>query len=95
MVTASYISPQLASLDDQVKHKGLTFLNEIGFDPGIDHCATMKIIDEVKEHGGKYSFKKNWFKHCRILEYESYGSGLPAPDCCDNPLGYSLSVFHY
>lgn len=79
MITASYISPQLAALDDQVKHKGLTFLNEVGFDPGIDHCATMKVIDEVRSHGGK------------ILEYESYGSGLPAPDCCDNPFGYKFT----
>jgi hypothetical protein len=31
----------------------LTFLNEIGLDPGIDHLATMKTVDEVNEKGGK------------------------------------------
>ena len=53
MVTASYISPEMAKLDEQVKAAGLTFLNEIGLDPGIDHLATMKTIDEVAEKGGK------------------------------------------
>jgi len=79
MITASYISKDLAALNEQVIDKGLTFLNEIGFDPGIDHLSTMKILDEVKSHGGK------------IIDYESYGSGLPAPDCCDNPFGYKFS----
>ena len=53
MVTASYISNELAALNEQVISKELTFLNEIGFDPGIDHLSTMKILDEVNEQGGK------------------------------------------
>lgn len=48
MITASYISKELGELDKQVKEKGLVFLNELGLDPGIDHLATMKVIDEVK-----------------------------------------------
>lgn len=48
MITASYISKELSDLDKQVKEKGLVFLNELGLDPGIDHLATMKVIDEVK-----------------------------------------------
>jgi len=28
-------------------------LNELGLDPGIDHLATMRILDEVYAHGGK------------------------------------------
>ena len=47
------LSRVMAKLDDQVKAAGLTFLNEIGLDPGIDHLATMKTIDEVAEKGGK------------------------------------------
>jgi len=53
MITASYISKELAALNEQVTNKGLTFLNEIGFDPGIDHLSTMKVLDEVHSHGGK------------------------------------------
>ena len=53
MITASYISKELAALNEKVINKGLTFLNEIGFDPGIDHLSTMKVLDEVHGHGGK------------------------------------------
>lgn len=45
MITASYISKELGDLDKKVKEKGLVFLNELGLDPGIDHLATMKVID--------------------------------------------------
>lgn len=41
MVTASYISAHLRSLDEECKKLNLTFLNEIGLDPGLDHLATM------------------------------------------------------
>jgi saccharopine dehydrogenase-like NADP-dependent oxidoreductase len=79
MVTASYISPELQALDQEAKAKGLVFLNEMGLDPGIDHLATMKVIDEVREKKG------------RIVEYESWCGGLPSPTCCDNPLGYKFT----
>lgn len=79
MVTASYISPAMAELNDQAKGLGLTFLNEIGLDPGIDHLATMKMVDEVAHEGGK------------IIEYESWCGGLPSPEFVDNPLGYKFT----
>ena len=37
----------MKELDSCVKDKKLTFLNEIGLDPGIDHLATMSIRDEI------------------------------------------------
>jgi saccharopine dehydrogenase-like NADP-dependent oxidoreductase len=79
LITASYISPEMRALDEQVKSKDLIFLNELGLDPGIDHLGTMKIINQVEKEGGK------------ILEYESWCGGLPSPDCCDNPLGYKFT----
>ncbi|EGR30969.1 saccharopine dehydrogenase, putative [Ichthyophthirius multifiliis] len=79
LVTASYISPEMAAMDKEVRDSNLTFLNEIGLDPGIDHLATMKTIDEVHEKGGK------------IIEYESWCGGLPSPEHCNNPLGYKFS----
>lgn len=66
-------------LDEEVKQKGLIFLNQLGLDPGIDHLATMKIIEDVKEAGGK------------IVQYQSWCGGLPSPACCDNPLGYKFT----
>lgn len=32
---------------------GITILNEIGLDPGIDHLTAMRTIDEVLEQGGQ------------------------------------------
>jgi len=43
----------MAELNDEARGLGLTFLNEIGLDPGIDHLATMKMVDEVAHQGGK------------------------------------------
>lgn len=35
---------------------GITVLNEVGLDPGIDHLYAVKTIDEVHQAGGKVSF---------------------------------------
>ncbi len=79
LVTASYVKPEMKALDREVKAKNLIFLNEIGVDPGIDHMAAMKIIDEVKSKGGK------------VLSFHSYCGGLPALDSNNNPFGYKFS----
>jgi saccharopine dehydrogenase-like NADP-dependent oxidoreductase len=79
MVTTSYVSPEMAALDGEAKAKGLTILNEIGVDPGIDHMSAMRIIDDVKGRGGK------------VVAFKSYCGGLPAPQHNDNPFGYKFS----
>jgi len=79
MVTASYISPLMKALHNKAVAAGITILNEIGLDPGIDHLSAMKIIDEVKEHKGK------------VVGFSSVCGGLPAPEASDNPLGYKFS----
>ena len=79
MVTASYISPEMRDLDEAAKEAGITILNEIGVDPGIDHMSAMKIFHEVEEKGGK------------IVSFMSYCGGLPAPNSDTNPLGYKFS----
>jgi saccharopine dehydrogenase (NADP+, L-glutamate forming)/spermidine synthase len=79
LVTTSYISPELQSLDKEAKENGLIFLNEIGEDPGIDHMTTKKSIDEVVFHGGK------------ILKVISFGAGLPSYSSNNNPLVYKFS----
>lgn len=79
MATTSYISPAMRALDDAARDKGLTFLNECGVDPGIDHMSAMRIFDDVWARGGK------------IVSFQSYCGGLPAPEANDNPLGYKFS----
>ncbi len=79
MVTASYISEELKALDDKIKEKGLVFMNEIGLDPGIDHMSAMKVIDQIKEQGGK------------MLLFESFTGGLVAPESDDNLWHYKFT----
>ncbi|KAJ2775951.1 saccharopine dehydrogenase (NADP+, L-glutamate-forming) [Coemansia nantahalensis] len=79
VVTTSYISPAMEELDAAAKEAGIVCLNEVGLDPGIDHLYALKIINEVREEGGK------------ITSFESFCGGLPAPEASNNPLGYKFS----
>lgn len=79
MVTASYLSKQMQDLQDAAINAGVTILNEVGVDPGIDHMLAMQIFDEIKESGGT------------IKSYKSYCGGLPAPECADNSLRYKFN----
>jgi len=79
LVTASYVSSQMASFDEQVKKAGLIFLNEMGLDPGIDHMDTLRLINKIKHKGG------------RLVSLRSYGGGLIAPESDDNPWGYKIT----
>jgi len=79
MVTASYISTKMQELDAQAKENGLIFMNEIGLDPGIDHMSAMKVIDEIREKGGK------------MIQFESFCGGLVAPEDDTNLWNYKFS----
>ena len=79
MVTASYISDAMQSLDAAAKENGLVFMNEIGLDPGIDHMSAMKVIDEIRDRGGK------------MILFESFCGGLVAPESDDNLWNYKFT----
>ena len=79
MVTTSYISPAMQELHDSAQAAGVTVLNEIGVDPGIDHMSAMRIIDGAHRRGG------------RVVAFRSYCGGLPSPESNDNPFGYKFS----
>jgi len=53
MVTASYCSPQMQELHEAAKEAGVSIVNEVGLDPGIDHLLAMECFDEIHSHGGK------------------------------------------
>lgn len=40
------------------KDAGITVMNEIGLDPGIDHLYAVKTIEEVHRDGGKVKKKR-------------------------------------
>lgn len=79
LVTPSYISKEMQALNAEVVAKGLVFMNEIGVDPGIDHMSAMKIIDHIRESGGK------------MLLFESFTGGLIAPESDDNLWNYKFT----
>uniref|UniRef100_A0AAQ5YTX3 Saccharopine dehydrogenase (NAD(+), L-glutamate-forming) n=1 Tax=Amphiprion ocellaris TaxID=80972 RepID=A0AAQ5YTX3_AMPOC len=62
---------------------GITIVNEMGLDPGIDHMLAMECIDHAKADG------------CIVESYTSFCGGLPAPECSDNPLRYKFSWSPY
>ena len=79
MVTASYISDEMKALHEKAVEKNLVFMNEIGLDPGVDHMSAMKVIDHIREKGGK------------MLLFESFCGGLVAPECDDNLWNYKFT----
>jgi len=79
LVTASYVSPAMQELDAQAQEKGLVFMNEIGLDPGIDHMSAMKVIDLIREKGGK------------MILFESFCGGLVAPQSDTNLWNYKFT----
>ena len=79
LVTASYVSDAMRDLDEEVKKNGLIFMNEMGLDPGIDHMSAMKMIDEIREKGGK------------MLLFESFCGGLVAPESDTNLWSYKFT----
>ena len=79
MVTASYISDAMQALDAQAKENGLVFMNEVGLDPGIDHMSAMKVLDEIREQGGK------------VILFESFCGGLVAPESDTNLWNYKFT----
>ena len=79
LVTASYVSPEIADLDEKAKQAGVLLLNEIGLDPGIDHMSAMQVIDGIKENGGD------------LTSFKSFCGGLVHPDYDTNPWNYKFT----
>ena len=79
LVTASYVSPEMMSLDEDVKENGLIFLNEMGLDPGIDHMDAMHLKEKVESEDGK------------VISLKSFCGALVAPEYDDNPWHYKFT----
>lgn len=80
LITASYVSDEMKTLDGEAKSRGLLFLNECGLDPGIDHMSAMQVINKIKSEGGK------------LISFESFTGGLIAPETdLENPWRYKFT----
>jgi saccharopine dehydrogenase-like NADP-dependent oxidoreductase len=80
LITASYVSAEMMSFNDEARSSGLLFLNECGLDPGIDHMTAAQMIDRIHDKGGK------------ITAFTSFTGGLIAPETDpDNPWRYKFT----
>jgi saccharopine dehydrogenase-like NADP-dependent oxidoreductase len=79
MVTASYVSNEMLELDEKAKEAGVTIMNEIGVDPGIDHLSAKKVIDDLLAKGAK------------LVAFETFTGGLVAPEFDNNPWNYKFT----
>ena len=79
-MTASYISPAMHALHDRAAGADVLLLNEIGLDPGIDHCSAHAMLERIRGSGGS------------VRSFVSFCGGLPAPEAAEGvPLGYKFS----
>ncbi len=80
MLTASYVSEEMKSLDKEATDKGILLLNECGLDPGIDHMSAMRVIDKIRADGHE------------LIGFESFTGGLLASnENDDNPWEYKFT----
>ena len=79
MVSVSYKDRQLEDMAEDARRKGILLLTEMGLDPGIDIMSAMEVIQRIHGGGGV------------VEKFESYGSGVPAPDVKSNPLRYCIT----
>jgi saccharopine dehydrogenase-like NADP-dependent oxidoreductase len=65
----------LGLINTQAEEKGICILPEFGLDPGIDLVLGAKALSEFD----------------RVHTFNSYGTGVPAPEYATNPLKYKFS----
>lgn len=77
-VSSSYISPEMAALEQAAMDAGVALVNEVGLDPGIDHLMAHDLVADyrpVAQPGDRISFT-------------SYCGGIPRHP---NPFRYKFS----
>lgn len=79
VVTASYLSNEMYSLEDEIREAAIMMVGEMGLDPGIDHMSAMAKIDELRQEGAQ------------IECFKSFTGGLVAPESNDNPWKYKFT----
>lgn len=79
LVSTSYTTDAVRALDAEARAAGVLLLNEIGFDPGIDHMTAMRLIERIQRSAGV------------VTAFRSAAAGLPAPEADTNPWRYKFS----
>jgi saccharopine dehydrogenase-like NADP-dependent oxidoreductase len=78
-LTTSYVTDKINSLHEEAIKNKVLLMMECGLDPGLDHISAMKMLDEMKEMGG------------RINSFKSYCGGLVAPSSDNNNWNYKIT----
>ncbi len=79
-VSSSYISPEMAALDDKARTAGVSLVNEVGLDPGIDHLMAHWLVADYRASAA--------FDGGNVLSFLSYCGGVPKHP---NPFRYKFS----
>jgi len=75
----SYSDPAIRAMEPRLKQAGLTWLIELGVDPGIDHMSAARTINRIHAKGGQ------------VDSFTSICGAIPSAEANDNPWGYKLS----
>ena len=68
-VSSSYIAPEMRELDGAARDKGLSFVNEVGLDPGIDHLMAHHLVAEYRASSA--------YDAANEISFLSYCGGVP------------------
>lgn len=80
LLTASYMTEEIKSLNSQFEKAGKLLIMEMGLDPGIDHMSAMKVLNQLKEAGHE------------LTGFETFTGGLVAEESVgDNPWKYKFT----
>lgn len=79
LVTASYVTPEMAEMGKKATEAGCVIVPEMGLDPGIDIMTTADLLHSIRQQGGE------------VKSYVSLCGALIAPENSDCPLGYKFS----
>ncbi|QFU09863.1 Lysine 6-dehydrogenase [Rhodobacteraceae bacterium THAF1] len=79
-VSSSYIAPEMRALDDAAHEAGVSVVNEIGLDPGIDHLFAHDLMADYRASDA--------FDPANQLHFLSYCGGIPK---VPNPFRYKFS----
>lgn len=79
-VSSSYIAPEMRALDDKARAAGVSLVNEVGLDPGIDHLMAHHLVTEYRHSDA--------FDPENVLSFTSYCGGIPK---VPNPFRYKFS----
>ena len=69
-VSSSYISPEMALLNGEAEAKNLSFVNEVGLDPGLDHLLAHLLMADYRASAA--------FDPGNSHDFRSYCGGFPA-----------------